>query len=120
MHIMKSFVRAHTDAQELMTKYFCDDRIKSPDDIFSNVRNGQVEVELARCLLQSKTSVHNAVLAALRVYKKNEELFKDIRKVIERKHIVESLEHFVEEALECEAISATNAGSLLHPLHHEE
>merc|ERR1719326_2261337 len=77
------------------------------------------EVEIARCILQSQVAVHTAAIASIRVHRRDQALFEDIRKVLERKHIVEDLEHFIEDALKDGAITTTNAGCLLHPLHHE-
>jgi len=107
MSIMKSFIRAHLDSQQMILKFFTD----SIDE--TN------EIELARCLLQSQVSVHNAVIAAVRVYRRDKELFEDIKMVLNRKHIVEDLQQFIEAALEDGAISSTNAGLILHPMAHE-
>lgn len=107
MQTLKSFVRAHIESQTLLMKYFARDM------------NEVNEVELCRCLLQSQVAVHSASIAAIRVNRRDYALFEDIKKAKQRKHIVESLEHFIEEANEVGAISNTNAGSLLHPLYHE-
>lgn len=47
------------------------------------------------------------------------DLVTELRNVRERKRIIEELEAFVGHAMKHGAISATNAGSLLHPLQHE-
>jgi len=107
MSTMKSFIRAHLDSQEMILLFFTD----SIDE--SN------ELELARCVVQSQISVHNAVLGAVNVYRRDKELFEDIRLVLDRKHIVEDLQEFIESALADGAISTTNAGLILHPMAHE-
>jgi len=104
---MQSFVRAHMQSQELMIKYY------------SNGNSPLDNVELARCLLQSFVAAHRAIFALLNERKLNERLCKGVHDVTFRKHIIEHLKHFIHEAVECGAITAKNAASLLHPLYHE-
>jgi len=103
---MKSFVRSHQVAQQAVKKYFTDDTVHG-------------NVELSRCLMQSHIGVHNAIIAAISEREKHRDLFDDVQAVTTRKHIVEQIEHFIEEALEAGAITNKNAGALLHPLYHE-
>jgi len=108
LNTLSSFVRGHAESQKALLKYFAGD---------IDEKN---EVEMARCVLQSQVAVYQAVLQTVEVQSDMEiELVHEMQNVKKRKHVVEELEHFVESALKDGAISEKNAGSLLHPLHHE-
>jgi len=75
---------------------------------------------VSRCVVQSMVAVYQATDILVDLTRQMDpELVAELRNVRERKRIIEELEAFVGHALKHGAISATNAGSLLHPLQHE-
>jgi NhaP-type Na+/H+ or K+/H+ antiporter len=108
MTALSSFVSAHLSAQKGMLKFFTGEI----DD--SN------EVEVSRAVIQSLIAVHKAVQELVTLTRQMPpELVVELQHMRERKRIVEELKEFVLGALANGAITASNAGSLLHPLDHE-
>jgi hypothetical protein len=104
---MFCFISAHCMAQNDLIKYFGG--------------NGQIdeqdEAEIARCVLQSQVSVYEALLAAANTQKQiDAPVLEELRNLYLRRHITESLSHFVEKAHRDGAISANEAHAILHPL----
>jgi len=105
--ILISFARAHLTAQSQLVKYFGGNgKIDEKD-----------EAMLARCVLQSQTSVYRALsLAVSEERKMNQSVLKELLHVIERKNILEDLESFIMAAHHDGALSARQAESMLHPM----
>eukprot|EP00971_Amphidinium_carterae_P167361 3316400-Amphidinium_carterae.1 len=108
---LSSFIAAHLSSQQSLIKYFGG--------------NGAIdtaeEAEIARCIIQSQVYVHQAIQMAWEEEKKlsDEDLLQDLKWTYERKEITESLEEFVIAAYKDGAITAREAESIVHPLHHQ-
>mmetsp|Transcript_13270 Transcript_13270/g.31049 ORF Transcript_13270/g.31049 Transcript_13270/m.31049 type:complete len:1203 (-) Transcript_13270:191-3799(-) len=108
---LSSFIAAHLSSQQALIKYFGG--------------NGAIdtaeEAEIARCIVQSQVYVYQAIQMAFEEEKKlsDEDLLQDLKWTYERKEITESLEEFVIAAYKDGAISAREAESIVHPLHHQ-
>jgi NhaP-type Na+/H+ or K+/H+ antiporter len=103
------FIHAHLNSQVEIVKYFGG--------------NGKLdekeECEIARCILQSLTAVYIAQDMVLKEEKEMEQVLIDELQFVKiRKRITEGLEKFVMEAYGEGAISAREAESILHPMHH--
>jgi NhaP-type Na+/H+ or K+/H+ antiporter len=105
-----SFAKSHERAQRQLVKFFGGNGILDDYD----------EAELARCILQSKQSVNKALYAAaLAKQQVGEQVNYELDTLRKRKKITESFTHFVEEAFEHGALSATETHDILHPLNHQ-
>lgn len=103
------FISAHQASQIEIVKYFGGNNKVDDED----------EKEIARCLIQSMTSVHKAqTMVAAEEENMGDELKIELNYLRLRKRITETLEKFVMEAFEEGAISATEAEQMLHPMHH--
>merc|ERR1740121_793588 len=106
-----SYIAAQLSSQVSLVKYFGG--------------NGKIdaanEAEIARYIIQSQVNVYKAIeLAVAEVQEMdNMQLLEDLKWVYERKEITEGLEDFVMSAYRDGAISAKEAESILHPLHHQ-
>jgi len=103
--ILTIFMRAHLQAQSNIIMYF-------------GTSAKACSVELARCILQSQISVYQAIFRAV-----NEEqnlpprMLMEVRQVRQSRMIAEELEHFILEAHKAGIIGASEATSIVHPLH---
>jgi len=103
------FIRAQVKAQNDLIKFFGG--------------NGKIdlacETELGRCVLQSQVSTYKALREAANTQVRlGDEVYTELKNLHKRKSITENLSAFVLTAHEDGAISATEAHSILHPLHH--
>eukprot|EP00747_Dinoflagellata_sp_TGD_P109736 gnl/TRDRNA2_/TRDRNA2_170773_c1_seq5.p1 gnl/TRDRNA2_/TRDRNA2_170773_c1~~gnl/TRDRNA2_/TRDRNA2_170773_c1_seq5.p1 ORF type:complete len:119 (-),score=23.43 gnl/TRDRNA2_/TRDRNA2_170773_c1_seq5:64-420(-) len=75
---------------------------------------------MARCVIQSQFFVYKALTLAVGEARQMEtDLLKELKWSYETKAITEKLEAFVMSAHEDGAISAKEAHSILHPMHHQ-
>jgi len=110
MTILGSYIRAHVHAQRALVEFFG--------------RSGRIDAqqqpELARCICQSQVSVYKA---ATRQAHERSGLDEGIRNQfdmeLEEKAFTEHFETFITKAMDGGAVSAREAESLLHPLHHQ-
>lgn len=110
MTIFMYFIIAQLVSQTELLKYFGGNGKLDEDD----------EKELARCIVQSQTSVYKALNEiVIRGRDIDEELLKELKWTNERKDITENLERFVLDAHKAGAINAVEAEGILHPLHHQ-
>jgi len=108
--IWMSYAKAHLASQVQLVKYFGG--------------NGKIdevdEAEIARCILQSQIGVYSALTSTLAEKKAmDHNLLMELRATVKRKAITENLEKFILEAHHDGALSAGQAESILHPLHHQ-
>jgi len=110
IHALESFAYSHLVSQMKLVKYFAG--------------NGKIdedhEIEVGRCILQSQLQVYRALDL---IVHENRQIAPPLRAaiaaVMKRKKITEKLEHFVMDAMHDGAISARDAETIMHPLHHQ-
>jgi len=109
--VLMCFVNAHVISQQELVKYFGGNGV---------VDDGEQEGELARCILQSQASCYRAIqMAVQEVQQMDPDIMTELNFVHMRKEITEDLEHLVMGAHKDGAISATEAESILGPIHTE-
>jgi len=107
---MSCFITAQLEAQKDLVKYFGG--------------NGKIdeaeEAEIARCILQSQVSTYKALLAAAATQKQiGSTICNELGCLYQRKEIIDSLSHFVEDAFHNGAINSTEATAILEPMHEQ-
>jgi hypothetical protein len=109
IYTLTLFVHAHLQSEIELVKYFGgNNRIDEQD-----------ECEIGRCVLQSQIAVYKALGMAVKEEQSLErKMVEELQFVRQRKLVVENLEHFITSAFEDGAISAREAESILHPMHH--
>jgi len=107
---LSSFCEAHLLAQQDLIKFFGG--------------NGKVdevnETELARCIIQSQSSVYQALTDAGKAeVRLGKNTCDNLANLLLRKAVTEHLSTFILQANEEGALSATETHAILHPLHNE-
>jgi len=104
-----SYIGAHLSSQVSLVKYF------------GGLDLSVEENEICRCIIQSQVYVYRAIELTIQEEKSLDEkgLLDDLRWTLERKEITEGLEEFVMLAFKDGAITAREAHSIVHPLHHQ-
>jgi len=110
INTLQCFVHAHLGAQNDLIKFFGG--------------NGKLdeknEAEIARCILQSQTSVYQAMVDVAKSQRRlGKTMTNEMLNIFKRKNITEGLERFVLDAHRNGALSAKEAEQILHPLHHQ-
>jgi len=107
---LRCFISAHLQAQMKLVKYFGGNN--EIDDVS--------EAELGRCVLQSQVAVYHAIedLVKERLQLSSEPV-QELENAYRRKAIAQNLESFIMHAHTDGAISAREAATILHPLHHQ-
>jgi hypothetical protein len=109
IRVFTSFVRAHSNAQVLLMKYFLGDQ-----------GSGEGKAEVARCILQSQCSNYKAIALATTAKKRMDAgVLNQIETVSQMLNVADGLENYVLEAHDHGALSAKETENILHPLHHE-
>jgi sodium/hydrogen exchanger 10/11 len=108
IRVFTGFVRAHTAAQALLMKYFLGAQGSS-----------EGKAEVARCILQSQSSVYKAISLTVSAKKRMDgHVLEEIESVTTMLKVAEGLENYVLAAHDQGALSAREAEHMLHPLHH--